>query len=92
MAKPATATKLPFAKTAFTPQALLAKLKTQGLIVNDDDIALKYIAYVGHFRLSSIGFNGTFKARLASMEERYGAAHFQRMGFPEFWKTDAKGW
>ena len=45
-----------------------------------------------HVLLSSIGFNGTFKSRLASMEERYGAAHFQRMGFPEYWKTDAKGW
>lgn len=32
--------------TAFTPQALLAKLKKQGLIVNDDDMALKYITYV----------------------------------------------
>lgn len=45
-----------------------------------------------HVLLSSIGFNSTFKARLASMEERYGAAHFQRMGFPEHWKTDVKGW
>lgn len=45
-----------------------------------------------HVLLSSIGFNGTFKSRLASLEERYGAAHFQRMGFPEYWKTDANGW
>ncbi|MBV4494130.1 Abi family protein [Pseudomonas sp. SWRI12] len=51
MAKKAPVTKTPFAKTAFTPQALLAKLKTQGLIINDDNTALKYIAYVGHFRL-----------------------------------------
>lgn len=51
MAKQANAAKLPFTKTAFTPQALLVKLKTQGLVVDDDDFALKYISYVGHFRL-----------------------------------------
>jgi hypothetical protein len=45
-----------------------------------------------HVLLSSIGFNGTFKARLAAIEEKYGAAHFQRMGFPEHWKTETKGW
>lgn len=45
-----------------------------------------------HVLLSSIGFNGTFKSRLASIEARYGAANFQRMGFPEHWKTEAKGW
>lgn len=51
MAKKALVTKPSFAKVALTPQALLAKLKAQGLIVNDDSAALKYIAYVGHFRL-----------------------------------------
>lgn len=45
-----------------------------------------------HVLLSAIGFNGSFKARLESMEGRYGVAHFQRMGFPENWKTDANGW
>lgn len=41
----------PFGKPALTPQALLAKLKAQGLIVDNDGLALQYIAYVGHFRL-----------------------------------------
>jgi hypothetical protein len=45
-----------------------------------------------HVLLSAIGFNGTFKATLEAMEKRYGVAHFQRMGFPELWKTDVKGW
>lgn len=45
-----------------------------------------------HVLLNAIAFNGDFKARLESMEGRYGAAHFQRMGFPEHWKTDAQGW
>lgn len=45
-----------------------------------------------HVLLNATAFNGDFKARLESMEERYGAAHFQRMGFPEHWKTDARGW
>lgn len=45
-----------------------------------------------HVLLESIEFNGAFKARLESMEQRYGAEHFRRMGFPENWKTDATGW
>lgn len=45
-----------------------------------------------HVLLESIKFNGVFKARLESMEQRYGAEHFQRMGFPGDWKTDATGW
>jgi len=40
-----------FGKTALPPQALLVKLKAQGLIVADDALALKYITYVGHYRL-----------------------------------------
>jgi abortive infection bacteriophage resistance protein len=44
-----------------------------------------------HVLLTTIGFNGAFKARLESMEQAYGAAHFQRMGFPAQWRT-SKGW
>lgn len=43
--------KKPFAKTASTPQALLDKLKRHGLHVPSDEIALKYINYIGHYRL-----------------------------------------
>lgn len=45
-----------FGKTALSPQALLAKLKMQGLIVDDDELAIKYISYVGHFRLKGYWF------------------------------------
>lgn len=45
------AAKKPFTKVASSPQALLAKLKAQGLTVQDDAIALQYITYVGHYRL-----------------------------------------
>lgn len=41
----------PFDKVALSPQALLAGLKFRGLLVTDDVMALKYITYVGHFRL-----------------------------------------
>lgn len=41
----------PYTKTALTSQTLLVKLKAQGLIVEDDVLALQYITYVGHFRL-----------------------------------------
>ena len=50
------ATKKPFSKAASTPQALLAKLKSQGLIVQDDAVALQYINYVGHYRLKGYWF------------------------------------
>lgn len=40
MAKTAPAKKPPFSKAALTPQALLAKLKAQGLIVDDDELPL----------------------------------------------------
>jgi abortive infection bacteriophage resistance protein len=53
MAKTPPAAKPPFAKLALTPQALLAKLKGQGLVVDDDATALKYIGYIGHSRLKS---------------------------------------
>lgn len=39
MAKKAPVTKPSFTKIAFTPQALLAKPKAQGLIANDDSTA-----------------------------------------------------
>lgn len=40
-----------FGKVALSPQALLAKLKSRGLVAEDEDLALKYIGYVGHYRL-----------------------------------------
>lgn len=49
--KASAATKLPFRKSPLSPQALLAKLKSQGLLVDDEELALSYMSYVGHFRL-----------------------------------------
>jgi abortive infection bacteriophage resistance protein len=45
------ATKLPFNKKALSSQDLIRKLKDQGLIVQDQILALKYMNYVGHYRL-----------------------------------------
>jgi abortive infection bacteriophage resistance protein len=42
---------VPFGKAALSAQALLAKLKSRGLVVANDNLALKYIGYVGHYRL-----------------------------------------
>ncbi|MDT3723011.1 Abi family protein [Pseudomonas oryzihabitans] len=44
-----------------------------------------------HVLLSSIGFNGSFKNRLIDLENRYGSALFQVMGFPANWKA-SNGW
>lgn len=44
-------TKIPFTKKALSSQDLLKKLKDQGLIVQDESLALKYLNYVGHYRL-----------------------------------------
>lgn len=44
-------TKTPFTKKALSSQDLLRKLKDQGLGVQDESLALKYMDYVGHYRL-----------------------------------------
>lgn len=66
-------------------------LKLKGIKFTDNKTVYASLTVI-HVLLSSIGFNGSFKERLISMEERYGAAHFQGMGFPEHWKTEVKGW
>ncbi|MCQ2999118.1 Abi family protein [Pseudomonas syringae] len=66
-------------------------LKLKGIKFTDNKTVYASLTVI-HVLLSTIGFNGSFKERLVSMEQRYGAAHFQRMGFPEHWKTEAKGW
>jgi len=50
-------TKQPFRKAALTPQSLLEKLKSQGLIICNDQLALRCMAYVGHFRLKGYWFH-----------------------------------
>lgn len=40
-----------FGKAALSPQALLARLKSRGLVTADEDLAIKYISCVGHYRL-----------------------------------------
>ncbi|MFJ4256593.1 Abi family protein [Pseudomonas monteilii] len=66
-------------------------LKIKNIKFSDNKTVYASLTVI-HVLLSSINFNGTFKARLSSIEERYGKAHFQRMGFPEQWKTEANGW
>lgn len=46
-----------FAKKAETPAALLGKLVTQNLQVPDHSLAIKYITFVGHYRLKGYWFN-----------------------------------
>lgn len=65
--------------------------KLKGIKFADNKTVYASLTVV-HVLLESIKFNGAFKARLESMEQRYGVWHFQRMGFPENWKTDANGW
>ncbi len=43
--------KVPFNKRSFTPQEQLEKLKTRGLIVPNDKVALSYLQHVGGYRL-----------------------------------------
>lgn len=45
-----------FSKKAEAPNVLLAKLKSQGLEVQDENVALKYITFVGHYRLKGYWF------------------------------------
>lgn len=66
-------------------------LKRKNIKFTDNKTVYASLTVV-HVLLRSIGFNGSFKNRLASMEDRYGASHFQRLGFPEHWKTEAEGW
>lgn len=47
----ASTVKCTFAKTFLTSKQHLEKLKQQGLIVADDSSAIRYISFVGHFRL-----------------------------------------
>lgn len=46
-----------FAKTAETPNVLLAKLIAQNLTVPDQALALHYLTYVGHYRLKGYWFH-----------------------------------
>jgi len=48
-----------FAKKAKAPQALLDKLIAQNLVVPDSALALRYITYVGHYRLKGYWFHLT---------------------------------
>jgi hypothetical protein len=46
--------KATFSKKAATPEQLLAKLKTQGVVTTssaEDDEALRYLRFVGGYRL-----------------------------------------
>lgn len=43
--------KIPFTKPSFTPQDQLTKLKSRGLVVASDKIALSYLQHVGGYRL-----------------------------------------
>jgi abortive infection bacteriophage resistance protein len=52
-------TKTTFAKKAQTPVDLLAKLKLANLTVLSDQDAIKYLTYVGHFRLKGYWFHLT---------------------------------
>ena len=52
----AIATKVPFAKPSLSTSQLLTKLKQQGLVVASDDIALRYISMIGHYRLKGYWF------------------------------------
>ena len=45
------ATKTSFNKRALSSQDLIRKLQDQGLVVQDQFLALKYMDYVGHYRL-----------------------------------------
>jgi abortive infection bacteriophage resistance protein len=45
--------KIQFTKTALTPVQLLTKLKGQGLLVDSDKDALRYLQFVGGFRLKA---------------------------------------
>lgn len=48
-----------FAKSAQTPQSLLAKMQAAGLNVPNPDEALNYLLFVGHYRLKGYWFHLT---------------------------------
>lgn len=50
-------TKTAFSKVAQTPSALLQKLKDANLAVAHDDEAVRYLSFVGHFRLKGYWFH-----------------------------------
>ncbi|MDR6712307.1 abortive infection bacteriophage resistance protein [Pseudomonas hunanensis] len=66
-------------------------LKRKNIKFTDNKTVYASLTVV-HVLLRAIGFDGTFKDRLALMEDRYGVSHFQRLGFPEHWRTEAEGW
>lgn len=45
-----------FSKTANAPPALVEKLISQNLIVPDNDLAIQYITFIGHYRLKGYWF------------------------------------
>lgn len=46
-----------FSKPAQTPASLLAKLEAQGLVINDHTQAIRYLTFVGHYRLKGYWFH-----------------------------------
>lgn len=46
-----------FSKPAQTPARLLAKLAAQGLVIDDHALALRYLTFVGHYRLKGYWFH-----------------------------------
>lgn len=46
-----------FAKQAEAPKVLLSKLETQGLSIPDQAMAMKYLTYIGHYRLKGYWYH-----------------------------------
>ncbi|HEU4372563.1 MAG TPA: Abi family protein [Telluria sp.] len=46
-----------FAKTAQSPPSLVSKLVAQNLIIGDQQLAIQYITFVGHYRLKGYWFH-----------------------------------